>query len=134
MLANNEMQVNHPDLNDYKFFCFHGRCEFFKIDFDRTIDYHTNYFDCECNLLPFGEKDLPPVFDKKLVIPAKLSLMVELAERLAKGIPFVRIDMYENKESVFWGEITFFPAGGFGQIEPEMWDLKLGKNIILRHE
>ena len=31
------------ELKDYKFFCFNGKVQFFKIDFDRFIDHHANY-------------------------------------------------------------------------------------------
>ena len=35
------------------------------------------------------------------------------------GLPFVRIDLYESYGSVYFGEMTFFPAGGFDNLIPE---------------
>ncbi len=32
----------------------------------------------------------------------------------------------------FFGELTFFDAGGFGKFDPEEWDLKIGKMLKLR--
>ena len=57
--------------------------------------------------------------------------MIRLAETLAEGIPFVRIDFYEVDEKPYFGEITFFPGSGFEEFTPEEWDDKLGKWIRL---
>lgn len=100
------------DLFDYKFFCFAGKVKCFKIDFNRQIDHHANYYDRKGNLLPYGEKAYPPAYEKELVIPSNIEQMIQLAEQLAKNTPFVRVDMYNVKGKIYFGEITFFPAGG----------------------
>ena len=57
--------------------------------------------------------------------------MIEFAEKLAKNMPFVRIDFYETGGRLYFGEITFFPGGGYEEFSPEKWDYKLGKMIDL---
>ena len=57
--------------------------------------------------------------------------MFELAAVLSKGIPFVRVDFYDVSGRVMFGEMTFFPEGGFdNQILPEA-DLYFGNNLAI---
>jgi hypothetical protein len=122
---------NINGLNDYKFFCFNGRVKCFKIDFDRFINHRANYYDINGNLLPFGELAFPPDFSRKIEMPHNLQLMVYLAEKLADGIPFIRVDFYEVDTKVYFGELTFYPSSGFGCFTDEKWDYKLGEWIVL---
>lgn len=119
------------ELRDYKFFCFGGQVKCFKVDFDRFIDHHANYFDRDGNLLKFGEVVCPPVYDRKIELPKTLKKMIELAEKLSTGIPFLRVDFYEVNGKIYFGELTFFPASGLGEFIPQEWDLKLGEWITL---
>ena len=119
------------ELRDYKFFCFNGKVKCFKIDFDRFIYHRANYYDIYGMLLPFGEVVCPPDFNRTIEMPRNLHLMVNLAEKLADGIPFVRVDFYEVDAKVYFGEMTFFPASGFGSFTDEEWDYKLGEWIKL---
>ena len=47
--------------------------------------------------------------------------MIELAEILAEGEPFLRVDLYDMGRPVF-GELTFHPESGLGQFTPSDWD------------
>lgn len=123
--------TKEEELKDYKFFCFNGRVEFFKIDFDRFIGHKANYYDRDMNLLPFGEAAYPPSPSKQLEMPQNFDQMIALAEKLSKGLPFLRVDFYNINGKIFFGELTFFPAGGMGKFEPEEWDYKLGNWIKL---
>lgn len=125
-----EDNVDH-ELRDYKFFCFGGRVEFFKVDFDRFKRHRANYYDRQQNLLPFGEADYPPDFERKIEIPDKIEDMIRLAEKIASNEPFVRIDLYYCNKRIYFGEITFFPASGFGKFTPDDWDEKLGNYLKL---
>lgn len=57
--------------------------------------------------------------------------MVSDAELLSKEIPFVRADFYEVAGQYYFGELTFFPGGGFEEFDPSLWDEKLGSWIQL---
>lgn len=131
IIAEELIKSDDGDLKDYKFFCFNGKVKCFKVDFDRATDHHANYYDIEGKILPFGEKYFPPDKSKKIEIPNNLKDMEELAEKLAHGIPFVRIDFYDVDEKIYFGEMTFFPACGFEAFEPNEWDLKLGNWLDL---
>lgn len=119
------------ELRDYKFFCFNGKMQLFKIDFNRLNYHQANYYDKSGNLLRFGEKVCPPNYNKVLEMPINLNSMIKLAENLSKNIPFLRVDFYEMNSKIYFGELTFYPASGFGKFEPEEWDRKLGDLIDL---
>lgn len=119
------------ELKDYKFFCFNGVMRCFKIDFDRFSNHGANYYDASARLLPFGEKICPPNFEKQIEIPKCINEMLEYAEKLAMVADFARVDFYTTKGKVYFGEITFFPAAGFGKFIPDEWDEKLGHWLTL---
>lgn len=119
------------DLRDYKLFCFNGQVRFFKIDFDRFKEHHANYYDINGSLLPFGEVNCPRRPEKQLEIPSSLPKIIELAEKISEGHPFMRVDFYICRDSIYFGEITFFPAGGVGKISPEEWDRTIGGYLDL---
>ena len=119
------------ELRDYKFFCFGGVCKCLKVDFDRFIEHHANYFDPQGNLLDLGEKICPPNKEKVLFLPENKDNMLQLAEKLSKGIPFLRADFYDVNGKIYFGELTFFPASGWGEFTDEKWDYKLGEWIKL---
>lgn len=131
IIAEEYIHDNCDGLKDYKFFCFSGNVKFFKIDFDRFIDHHANYYNRDGKLLPFGEADLLPVPDKLLDIPQNLSEMIGIAERLSVGIPFLRVDLYNVDGKIYFGELTFFPASGLGRFVPHEYDCVLGDYIKL---
>lgn len=122
---------NSQELNDYKFLCFNGKCE---MCFTCTERYSSNdvkvtFFDLDWNELPFER------YHRKSSVPIpkpiKLKEMIELSEKLAKGINFVRVDFYEIENKIYFGEMTFYPGSGLEPFQPNIWDLNLGKKIIL---
>lgn len=133
-LRGNELVFEKPDLRDYKFFCFDGKVRCFKIDFNRQVNHHANYYNREGKLLPFGEKDFPPQPHNHIEIPLSLSKMLTLAETIAEGHSFLRVDFYDHFGKVFFGELTFFPNSGMGKFEPEEWGQILGNWIKLPTE
>ena len=64
-------------------------------------------------------------------MPVNLNRMIKLAEMLSKNIPFLRVDLYEVNGKIYFGELTFYPASGFGKFKPEDCDRKLGDLIDL---
>lgn len=119
------------ELNDYKFFCFNGVVKFFKIDFDRFIDHHANYYSPDGDLLPFGEAKYSPVPSKKISLPSTLKEMISYAELLSKDIHFLRVDFYEIGGKVYFGELTFFPDSGYGKWTEDKYDNIIGDYLKL---
>ena len=117
------------ELKDYKFFCFDGEPKFLFIATDRPHDTKFDFYDIDFNHLPFTNGH--PNADKEIKKPAGFDKMVEIARKLSKGIPHIRIDLYDINGEIYFGEITFFHWSGFTPFEPEEWDYKLGEYIKL---
>ena len=66
--------------------------------------------------------------------PKNYEIMIELAEKLSKGIPFVRVDFYEIEGKLYFGELTFFPGSGLTEFIPEKYDNILGDMLELPRE
>jgi len=52
--------------------------------------------------------------------------MLEIAETLAAGHDFLRVDLYDVGGHVYFGELTVYPHSGFDPITPPEWDSVLG--------
>ena len=112
---------------DYKFFTFNGEVKALFIATDRSSESVTfDFFDRDFNYLPFTyghtrhANPLPPK-------PKNYDKMIELAEKLAKPLPFVRVDFYEVGDRIYLGEMTFYSGGGLLPFEPIEWDYKFGE-------
>lgn len=114
------------EIRDYKFFCFDGVPIFLKVDFGRFTEHHANYYDMDWNILPFGEAGFPPIFEKKIAKPINFNKMVEIAKQLSKGHQFLRVDLYNILGKIYFGELTFYPASGFGAFTSVKWDIVVG--------
>lgn len=119
------------ELRDFKFFCFNGEPKMILVCAERFANgLRENFYDTDWNLLPVNRPNNPNT-DYEIKKPETFDKMLELANVLAEGIPFSRIDFYEVNGQVYFGEITFFPASGFERFVPEEWDRRLGDWITL---
>lgn len=125
--------IKNGELRDYKFFCFNGKVHFYKVDFNRFVEHHANYYDANSILMPFGETICPPDYNIGVEIPNNISDMMELAEKISKGHAFLRVDFYNVNGIIYFGETTFYPNSVFGEFEPKEWDLVIGKMLELPH-
>lgn len=48
--------------------------------------------------------------------PQYFNEMLEIARKLSKPFPHVRVDLYEEENKVFFGELTFYHFGGIYKI------------------
>lgn len=119
------------ELRDYKFFCFNGLARYCKVDFNRFSGHRANYYDLNWNLQKWGENECPPDYYKIIERPCNFDKMVELANILAEGFPFVRIDLYNIQGRIYFGEITFYPASGFGSFTNKEIDYRWGQFLQL---
>lgn len=117
------------NITDYKFFCFNGEPRYVELYIDRFGNHRKVFYDMSWHKAGFttandpmnGEADRPKEFEEMVSVAAKLSI----------GWPFVRIDLYVHEGKVFFGEMTFHPAGGYTPITPREWEYKLGEMIII---
>lgn len=116
------------DLIDYKFFCFQGEPKYCQVIQNRSSDikidfYNANWEKQEFTGLTLGVKKSESLLRK----PKNYELMLELASILSKDFDFVRVDLYNVDGKIYFGELTFCPASGFGTFVPEKWNRIFGE-------
>lgn len=124
------------EMPDYKFYCFNGVPKYCQVVGNRHSVETIDFFDMDWNHLPFtglNESTKNVINNSKDPIPKpdSFELMVKIASKLSMSFPFARIDLYDSVEGIFFGEITFYPASGYGHFYPDEWDIRLGNLIQL---
>lgn len=96
---------------DYKLMCIHGKVHCILACSGREKG-HAVYLPYSVEWKPMYDyyKTVPPKIDL-LKAPKNLTKMIHVAEILAEGIEFVRIDLYTDGNRIWFGEITLTPAG-----------------------
>lgn len=99
--------------NDYKFHCFDGEVKNVMVCTERESQ-KPNYlfFDKDWNSLTRIYSDFNNPEGRSMSKPKRMDEMFEIAGRLAKGIPFVRVDLYVENDQIYFGELTFYPDSG----------------------
>ena len=122
------------DVPDYKFMCFDGNVEYCFTCTDRFSEdgLKVTFFDKNWNKQMFERHY--PMSKNEITPPKNLSKMILLAEKLSKGIPFVRVDFYEINDKIYFGELTFYPGGGYEKFDPEYYDELIGSKICLKNK
>jgi hypothetical protein len=129
ILAEEFIDALDGDLLDYKLLCFDGKVRYIFVCSERKTGLKVDFFDTDWNHLPFTRHY--PNSDKAIPRPERLAEMISVAETLAAPFPFVRVDLYEIESRVQFGELTFYPGGGFEAFDPHEWDERLGTAIRL---
>ena len=131
------LQAKHG-LLDYKFMCFDGVVKALFLDIGvigngtcHAEEYYRNVYDREGTLLPV--KETRENYPTTVVLPSNLAKMVEIAEKLSKGIPHLRVDLYNlDNNDIRVGEMTFYHGGGMTNVFiPEEWNSVFGSWIDL---
>lgn len=133
ILAEAYMQnEGEEELLDYKFYCFNGEPQYCQVISGRHTDETIDFFDMEWNHQDFiGLNPNTRHSNKPAAKPATLPKMIKIARALSQGQPFLRVDLYQINGYVYFGELTFYPASGFGFFNPDEWDYKLGDLLKL---
>lgn len=116
ILAEQYLEDDTGFLTDYKFYCFNGKPDCVLTCFDRMAGETKYYFfDRNWELKRYNTqgKEAPEGFSKPK--PENIDRMFELAEILAKAstAPFIRVDLYNVRGRIYFGELTLYPAAGF---------------------
>lgn len=130
-------ELSSTDLIDYKFFCFNGNVLYCQVIKDRSTLETIDFFDTNWehqDFIGLLNNDVIKKSKQPISQPVNFSEMVSFAQKLSKGIPFVRVDFYNLAGKIYFGELTFFPASGLGKFEPKEWDVTLGNYLSLPAE
>lgn len=127
ILAEDYMQdTNGEELHDYKFFCFDGEPYYVWVG--------TNYAPSSFDIYSLEWKPMHVAWGYDLPIeilhkPSNFEKMIEIARILSKGLPHVRIDLYNIDGRIYVGEFTFYTWAGFTPFKPMSFDVKLGAHF-----
>ena len=113
-----------PD--DYKFFCFGGKAYLIEIDVDRFTQLRTGFYHPSWKHIPVAYTKEPIQRER----PHNLEEMLRVAETIAYGMEFARIDLYSDRKSkIKFGEITFTPSNAGARFSDFKFDLWLGSHF-----
>lgn len=127
IIAEKYLEDETGELRDYKFYCFNGKPVFMQLEVGRGTNQNTrNFYDMDWQLMPFG-KALPHNPALRIPKPRMFEEMKRIAADLCKPFQYVRVDLYQAGERVYFGELTFFPAGGAPDFIPAEYDEIVGK-------
>lgn len=128
---------NIDQLIDYKFHCLNGvpqfvlACSNRVVDKDNSMKVTLDLFDMEWNNIPeikYEEKSGKGHVKK----PKRFKEMIEIAKDLSKDFLFVRVDLYEIDNKVYFGELTFSPACCAFPNFSNAFDKEMGKKLTIR--
>ena len=96
---------------DFKVYCFHGEPLAILVMHNRgNGKMLTEFFDIKWRRLDNSDKyDSPTETSDK---PSCLDEMLNASKKLSSPFPFVRCDFYIVNDKLYFGELTFTPAGG----------------------
>jgi hypothetical protein len=129
ILAEEYLSFGEEDLKDYKFFCFNGKVKALFIASERQSgkEVKFDFYDKDYNFLDIVQTH--PQSGKINIKPANFSEMISLAEKLSQKLPHLRVDFYNIRGNIYFGEFTFSHHGGLVSFHPEKWDYKFGEWI-----
>jgi hypothetical protein len=107
---------------DYRFYCFDGVPELVQVtNSDQSVN---QFYDLQWKALDLRTR---AVENCSIARPDNLEQMLAAASTLAADFDFVRVDLYDIRGQVRFGEMTFTPGAGLLQLQPAIWDLILGQ-------
>lgn len=114
-------------LYDYKVFCFNGKPHCFYVQTAAKNSKITFYnLKWEKLNVQYGNHEVTDI-----PVPSHFNEMLEIAEILSAGFPFLRVDFFDTEKKLYVGELTFGPGGGWTKYKPESFNKELGDLFIL---
>lgn len=120
-----EDKTGGGNLSDYKFMFFDGVFKCLWIDKDRYTNHHRGFWNENFSFLSNVKSD-HDTFENPPRLSDNILNMKSIAEKLAEGFPYARIDLYDVNGEIFFGEITYYPWSGYVQFTPDSFDYQLG--------
>ena len=117
-MDNSEMFSSETTV-DHKIRCIDGKAQYDMVCYDRSLESGSGGSKTVYDLYDIhtwqpmrqylGD---PGVKYKDVPRPDNLDKMIEIAEKIAEGFPQVRVDLYNVKGKIYFGEMTFYAFSG----------------------
>ena len=115
---------------EFRIFCFHRKACCIEYEVAPNTPGLSALFDRDWNPLPayylHGRSDLDPGL-ARAPRPLHLETAIQVAERLAEGLDFIRVDLYDLPDGLAFGEMTSHPWAGLVSLSPPGADELLGR-------
>ena len=115
LLDSSTQPCGSSSLVDYKIWCFNGKphsvwCCYNRKQYYANVGvYDLNWqYHPECSVFTKHYKESSKLLPK----PVNFGRMLEIAQRLSKGFPVLRVDLYNVNGHVYFGELTFTSQSG----------------------
>jgi len=131
IIAEKYIENMDGDINDYKFHCFNGEPKYCQVIVGRRSHHMRSAVDLNFQPLPFALGAYPPVDDLQTARPENYDHMITLARTLCEGLKYVRVDFYNVRGKIYFGEMTVTPTAGTLKIRPREYEKVLGDWLTL---
>lgn len=124
-------------IDDYKFYCFNGSAPYVMVCVARDDLGHNAkffYFNRDWQMQMMSEDAIKYGATTEIPKPINIDKAFDYAEKISKGFPFVRVDLYLVNGKVYFGEMTFTPGGAMDQGRLIETDKMLGEMLNLENE
>lgn len=134
----NSAEFSSETTVDHKIRCIDGKVQYDMVCYDRSLESGSG-----------GAKTIYDLYDihtwqpmrqyladrgvqyREVPRPKNLERMIEIAEIIAKGYPQVRVDLYNVKGKIYFGEMTFFAFSGMNNHFTMKFQRMIGDRITL---
>lgn len=138
LIAEELLPIDNPEISssliDYKIWCFHGEpVSIFVCSNRHKHGADMSVFDTKWNPIE-NALNYNNHFKKSAIAipkPKNLERMLEIARTLSDGFHQVRVDLYESRDKVYFGEMTFTSNGGFMDYFTPEYLVDLGNYVKL---
>ena len=123
-------------LIDYKLWCFNGKPYSFLVISERQSDgihVTASCYDLNWNFYPeqMHSTQHLHIASTPLPRPQCLAEMIRIAATLSEPFPQVRVDLYEVKGKVYFGELTFTSLGGMMNYYTSEYLQEMGEQVTI---
>lgn len=112
---------------EYKIHVFNGVAKYIYIVTNRGVNIRYSNFYIDGTPFPGAQFNHWKTADPLPPLPSNFAEMVKIAEKLGKETPFVRVDLYNIANQIYFGELTFTPAKGTLTFADDQADKEIGQ-------
>ncbi|MCD8179522.1 MAG: hypothetical protein LUE98_19850 [Tannerellaceae bacterium] len=106
-------EICKEGLVDYKFYCFNGEPQYLYVSqgLEKHETAYISFLTLDWKFAPFGRNDFKPL-EQLPSKPFHYEEMLVCAGKLSQGHDFLRVDLYEINNHVYFLSLLFHRVGG----------------------